>query len=123
VGFRRGIYKLWNLLLPIDRTTTRIFLLTLGEQVKIPFTPWHAPQWLHRPLLPATKRLVVKPLVDEDGWSALIEQKGYDAHFDQPAIEVHPAPRLCYQLTIRKWEEPVASEARISSRLRSCDSL
>jgi len=103
-----GVYKLWNFLLPIDRTTTRIFLLSLGEQVKIPFTPWHAPQWLHRLLLPLTKRFVVQPLFDEDGWSAFIEQEGYDEHFDKPAIELHPAPRLCYQLTIRKWEEHLA---------------
>jgi 4beta-methylsterol monooxygenase len=104
-----GVYKLWNFVLPIDRTTTRIFLLSLSEQVKIPFTPWRAPYWLHHLLLPLTRRLVVRPLFDEDGWSARIEQEGYDEQFDQPSVELHPAPRLCYQLTIRKWEEHLAS--------------
>jgi len=105
-----GVYWLWYFLLPVDKRTTRIFILSLSERVKIPFTPWLSPQWLNRALLPLGKRLLVNPLLDEDVWSTEIEQEGFDKHSDMPSIDFHPASHLGYQLTIRKWEEHLARD-------------
>ncbi len=103
-----GVFRLWYFLLPVDVRTTRLFMLSLSERVKIPFTPWLSPLWFTRALLPIGKRLLLDPLLDEDGWSAEIEQEGFDAHAKAPSIDFHPSSNLCYQLTIRKWEEHLA---------------
>ena len=109
-----GVFKLWNLLLPIDERTTRIFLLSLSERVKVPFTPLLAPRWLDRLILPFAERVLVRPLFEEDGWSTALEQEGYENGFRHPSIDLHPAPRLCYQLIVRKWEEHLARQAQAS---------
>jgi hypothetical protein len=106
------VYKLWNFMLPIDEHTTRIFMLSLGERIKIPFTPWLAPPWLVKAFLPLTKRFLTHPLFEEDGWSTEIEQEGYEENGSMPSIDLHPAPNLCYQLTIRKWEEHLARQTK-----------
>ena len=36
------------------------------------------------------------------------EQQGYDTHHAAPAVDLHPAIRPCYQLTVRKWQEHLA---------------
>jgi hypothetical protein len=46
-----SVYKLWNFMLPIDSRTTRLFMISCAEQVKIPFTPFRAPTALLRPAL------------------------------------------------------------------------
>jgi phenylpropionate dioxygenase-like ring-hydroxylating dioxygenase large terminal subunit len=107
-----GVFKLWNFMLPIDERTTRIFMLSCSENVKIPFTPWAPPRKLVELATRLAKRILVKPLFDEDGWSTEAEQEGYDTHFARPTIDLHPAPRLCYQLTVRKWEEALKQGRR-----------
>lgn len=104
------VFKLWNFVLPIDENTTRIFMLPMARRTKIPFTPWHAPRALERLLVPVLTEYFVKPLFDEDGLSTALEQEGYNAHFDRPTIDPHPAPRLCYALAVRKWEEHLARQ-------------
>jgi 4beta-methylsterol monooxygenase len=118
VGFRYphlwvavgAVFKLWNFLLPIDERTTRIFMLACTESMKIPFTSLSPPAVLLRPAIAIAREILVRPLFDEDGWSTEAEQAGYERHFDRPAIDLHPAPRLCYQLTVRKWEEALARQ-------------
>lgn len=100
-----GVYKLWNFMLPIDRRTTRIFMLNFSERIKVPFTPWLAPRWMSGGLAWLAKHLMVQTLFEEDGWSTEIEQEGYEQSWDTPSIDPHPAIRPSYQLTIRKWRE------------------
>src|SRR6185436_16844524 len=105
-----GVYWLRYFMLPVDVHTTRLFLLSLSERVKIPFTPWLAPQWLIRAFLPIATRLLVKPLFEEDVWSVEIEQQGFEQNGAMPSLDSHPTSNLCYQLTVRKWEEHLAVE-------------
>jgi hypothetical protein len=58
-----------------------------------------------------SKRLLVKPLLEEDGFAVEAEQAGYGVHFDQPIAELNPAVHQFQQLTIRKWEEHLARTA------------
>ena len=37
------------------------------------------------------------------------EQRGYEAFFEAPIAELNPAVQLFQQLTIRKWEEYLAT--------------
>jgi phenylpropionate dioxygenase-like ring-hydroxylating dioxygenase large terminal subunit len=105
-----GVFKLWNFLLPIDERTTRIFMLSCSESMKIPFTSLAPPQALLKPAIWVAREMLVRPLFDEDGWSTEAEQAGYERHFAKPVFDLHPAPRLCYQLTVRKWEEALRRE-------------
>lgn len=107
-----GVYKLWNFMLPIDERTTRLFLLSCADQVKIPFTPYAAPARLLQPALAIAKRFLVTPLFSEDVWSFEAEQEGYDRSPRAPSVDLHPAIRPSYQLTVRKWEEHLATRRR-----------
>jgi phenylpropionate dioxygenase-like ring-hydroxylating dioxygenase large terminal subunit len=111
-----GVFKLWNFMLPIDERTTRVFMLSCSENVKIPFTPWSPPRVLVKYATKLAKVILVKPLFDEDGWSTEAEQEGYERHFSKPVFDLHPAPRLCYQLTVRKWEESMRRAGELSDR-------
>jgi len=102
------VYKLWNFMLPIDARTTRVFMISCADRVKIPFTPFRAPAALLRPALGLAKRVLVKPLFEEDVWSFEAEQAGYESSERMLSLDLHPAIRPCYELTIRKWQEHLA---------------
>jgi phenylpropionate dioxygenase-like ring-hydroxylating dioxygenase large terminal subunit len=102
------VYKLWNFMLPIDARTTRVFMIACADRVKIPFTPFRAPAALLRPALGLAKRVLVKPLFEEDVWSFEAEQAGYESSERMLSLDLHPAIRPCYELTIRKWQEHLA---------------
>jgi 4beta-methylsterol monooxygenase len=102
------VYKLWNFMLPIDDRTTRLFMISCADRVKIPFTSVDAPSWLVGPASRLAKHLLVTPLFTEDVWSFEAEQEGYANSPGAPAVDLHPAIRPSYQLTIRKWEEHLA---------------
>lgn len=103
-------YKLWTLMLPLDQHTTKVFLINLTNRVKIPFTPCFAPKWMQRFVTRFGARFVIDPLHDADGWSAEMEQEGMEENPGLAPIDPHPAPNLCYQLTIRKWAEHLARD-------------
>ena len=64
-------------------------------------------------MLKAGNALLVRPLLSEDGFAVEEEQRGYDRHFDAPPMELNPAITAFQNLTIRKWDEHLAS---LSSR-------
>ncbi|HEU5195478.1 MAG TPA: Rieske 2Fe-2S domain-containing protein [Methylomirabilota bacterium] len=103
-----GVYKLWNFMLPIDARTTRVFMVSCADLVKIPFTRFRAPVSLLWPALGLARRLLVRPLFEEDVWSFEAEQQGYETSDGMPSLGLHPAIRPCYELTIRKWQEHLA---------------
>jgi nitrite reductase/ring-hydroxylating ferredoxin subunit len=103
-----NVYKLWNFMLPLDDHTTRLFMISCADRIKIPFTPYLAPEWLVGPATRLAKHLLVTPLFTEDVWSFEAEQEGYVNSPGSSAVDLHPAIRPSYQLTIRKWEEHLA---------------
>jgi hypothetical protein len=107
-----AVFKLWNFLLPVDARTTRVFMLACTASLKVPFTSLAPPAALLRPAIALARKIFLRPLFDEDGWSTEAEQAGYEQHWDRPAVDPHPATRLCYQLTVRKWEEHLRRRAR-----------
>jgi hypothetical protein len=56
----------------------------------------------------ASKRLVVRPLLLEDGFAVEAEQEAWKKHYEQPIFELNPVVHQFQQLTIRKWEEHLA---------------
>lgn len=104
--------KHWCFVLPIDERTTRAFFLFYFHPgvVQIPFVPLAPPGWAISALMPLVKRIVVRPLLDEDGVAVEAEQEGYEAHFERPVPELNPVLQAFQALTIRKWEEHLASQ-------------
>ncbi len=107
-----GKIRHWCFVLPIDERTTRVFFLFYFDALKIPFTRIRIPQWLMKPVLKIANAISIKPLLRQDGFAVEAEQQGYEMHFDAPLAELNPAVNLFQQLTIRKWEEHLASERR-----------
>jgi phenylpropionate dioxygenase-like ring-hydroxylating dioxygenase large terminal subunit len=99
--------------LPIDRTTTRCFFLFYYDPrtFKVPFVPVTIPKKLLRTLLTAGNTLLVRPLLEQDGFAVEEEQRAYERHYDAPMMELNPAIGAFQSLTIRKWEEYLAASA------------
>ncbi len=100
-----GKIKHWCFILPQDERTSRAFFLFYFDAFRIPFTPLRLPRWIMKPFLKMARRLLIKPLLDEDGFAVEAEQQGYERHFDAPMFEVNPVIGQFQRLVIRKWEE------------------
>jgi 4beta-methylsterol monooxygenase len=103
--------KHYCFILPIDRTTTRAFFFFYYDPrtFKLPFLPLSIPSGLLRPLLRAGNALLVRPLLEQDGVAVEEEQRAYQRHFDAPVMELNPAINAFQTLTVRKWDEYLAS--------------
>ena len=103
--------KHWCFVLPIDERTTRTFFLFYfaPEMLKIPGLPFSPPRAVLKAIMPIAKRLLVRPLLDEDGVAVEAEQEGYEAHFEQPVPDLNPVVHAFQAVTIRKWEEYLTS--------------
>lgn len=97
--------KHWLFVLPIDERTTRAFFLFYFESLQVPLVGVRIPRWVMTPVLGIANRILIGPLLGEDGWAVEAEQKGYETHFNAPLAELNPAVGLFQDLTIRKWEE------------------
>ncbi|MCA9668303.1 MAG: aromatic ring-hydroxylating dioxygenase subunit alpha [Myxococcales bacterium] len=110
--------KHWCLVLPESEERTRVFFLFYFKSFKVPLTPLKIPRWLMTPFLRISNELLVKPLLAEDGWAVEEEQEGWRRHWDAPIAELNPAVHAMQTLTIRKWEEYLASQQGESRRPR-----
>lgn len=106
--------KHWCFVLPLDARTTRVFFLFYFESLRIPFTRWRIPRRLMALTMRVSNRLLIAPLLRQDGFAVEAEQCGWEAHFDRPGPELNPAVGLFQQLTIRKWEEHLARAAPVA---------
>ena len=62
-----------------------------------------------RLVLRISNRMLIGPLLAQDGFALEAEQRGWEAHHDRPVPDLNPAVALFQQLTVRKWEEHLAS--------------
>jgi hypothetical protein len=99
--------------LPLDGRTTRVFFIFYfsDQMLKVPLVPLRMPRPLVRAIMAASKRLLIEPLLEEDGVAVEAEQEAWLRHFDQPIAELNPVVHQFQQLTIRKWEEHLAKSA------------
>jgi phenylpropionate dioxygenase-like ring-hydroxylating dioxygenase large terminal subunit len=110
--------KHWCLVLPIDERTTRAFFLFYYKQLKIPMLPFGIPRRLMVPILEVANRLLMRPLLEEDGFAVEAEQLGYERYYDAPVAELSPAVHEFQKLTIRKWEEYLAERGSQQTQRR-----
>jgi 4beta-methylsterol monooxygenase len=110
-----GKIKHWAFFLPMDEHTTRVFFLFYFDALKIPFTSIPIPQKLLRLVLRIANRLMIRPLLSQDGMAVEAEQSAYERHFEAPIAELNPAVHLFQELTIRKWEEHLSKNGHWTS--------
>lgn len=103
--------KHWCFLLPIDERTTRVFFLFYFDALKIPFTPLRIPRAVMTPFLQAANRLLIRPLLSEDGIAVEAEQDAYEISNGAPFIEFNPAVTMFQKLIARRWEDYLASQS------------
>jgi phenylpropionate dioxygenase-like ring-hydroxylating dioxygenase large terminal subunit len=101
--------KHWLFVLPIDGRTTRAFFLFYFKEFKVPFLPLHVPRRVMEPLLTVSNKLLIEPLLQQDGVAVEAEQEGWERHYDEPVAELSPAIHAFQALTIKKWEEHLAT--------------
>jgi len=105
--------KHWCFFLPIDERTTRTFFLFYFESLRVPFTGVRIPRALMTPVLRTANRLLVAPLLRQDGEAVEAEQRAYEEHHALPVPDLNPAVGLFQQLTVRKWEEHLERAGRV----------
>ncbi|EDM81911.1 dioxygenase, iron-sulfur subunit, putative [Plesiocystis pacifica SIR-1] len=104
--------KHWCLILPIDERTTRAFFLFYYKALDIPVLGTPIPRWFMRPVLEIANRVLMRPLLEEDGTAVEAEQRGYERYYNAPVAELNPAVLEFQKLTIAKWEEYLAERER-----------
>jgi hypothetical protein len=70
--------KHWCFPMPIDERTTRVFFLFYFESLKIPFLPWRIPRALMTLVLRIANRVLIGPLLRQDGFAVEAEQRAWD---------------------------------------------
>ena len=104
--------KHWLFLLPLDQRTTRAFFLFYFKSLKIPLLPIRVPSRLMSLLLRISNRLLIKPILDQDGLAVEAEQQAYERHWCVPGAELNPVVHAFQTLTVRKWESYLGRTAR-----------
>jgi phenylpropionate dioxygenase-like ring-hydroxylating dioxygenase large terminal subunit len=104
--------KHWCFLLPIDERTTRVFFLFYFDALKIPFTPFRIPRAIMMPFLRVANRLLIRPLLSEDGVVVEAEQEAYETSAGAPFIEFNPAVTMFQKLIVRRWEEHLGAQSK-----------
>jgi phenylpropionate dioxygenase-like ring-hydroxylating dioxygenase large terminal subunit len=103
--------KHWCFLLPIDERTTRVFFLFYFDALKVPFTPFRIPRALLTPFLRLANRLLIRPLLCQDGVVVEAEQEACEADAGAPFVEFNPAVPMFQRLIVRRWEEYLRAES------------
>lgn len=98
-----GRIKHWCFFLPLDERTTRVFFLFYFDALRLPLTGIAVPRWLMRPLLGLSNRLLIRPLLMQDGAMVEAEQRAYETKPDAPITELNPAVIEFQRLIVEEW--------------------
>ena len=102
--------KHWLFVLPVDERTTTAFFLFYFKSLKVPLLPIRIPAKLMELLLKASNRLLIKPILNEDGVAVEAEQQGYERHWRAPTIEINPVVAAFQRILVNKWKAYLESD-------------
>jgi nitrite reductase/ring-hydroxylating ferredoxin subunit len=97
--------------LPIDENKNRhIFIFYVRhDTIKLPLIGPRLPHWFVSRMMKAQRYMTLEPLLGQDVWVIEREQDGWERHWDRPSPELSPVVKAFQDLTIRKWDEYLAS--------------
>jgi phenylpropionate dioxygenase-like ring-hydroxylating dioxygenase large terminal subunit len=106
-----GRIKHFLFTLPQDDGNNRhIFIFYVRpDTIKLPLLGPRLPHWLVSKMMAAQRWITLQPLLGQDVWVIKHEQDGWEKFWDKPAPEVSPVVKAFQDLTIRKWQEYLAT--------------
>ncbi len=110
-----GHIKHWCFLLPLDLRTTRAFFIFYFDAVQIPLLRRPMPRRLQGVLMLAARRVLIRPLLAQDGLMVEAEQDAYERDPYGAGHELNPAVGAFQKLIIERWRahlEPQTDMAR-----------
>jgi hypothetical protein len=87
-----------------------VFFLFYFKEFKVPFMPVKIPRVVMEPFLTVSNKVLIEPLLAQDGVALEAEQEGWEAHYDEPIAELSPAVHAFQALTVKKWEAHLARQ-------------
>jgi len=100
-----GRIKHWCFFLPMNERRTRAFFIFYFDAFRVPFTRLSIPAWLMRPLLRVARRVMIRPLLAQDGGMVAAEQEAYERDPRAPSIELNPVVLAFQDLIVAKWRQ------------------
>ena len=107
-------------IIPIDENHTHFFFTFIFRPFKIPFTPFKMPHFAMKAMA-RLSRPMISTVMAEDKIAVEWEMDGYEEHWGAPLAELSPMVKAFQDLTIRKWEEYLATveEKRSGARRKA----
>ncbi|MBS0642661.1 MAG: aromatic ring-hydroxylating dioxygenase subunit alpha [Proteobacteria bacterium] len=95
--------KHWCFVLPMDARTTHAFFIFYFDAVQIPLLRRPMPRALQGILMRLAKRLLITPLLSQDGQMVQAEQQAFERYPDTAGHELNPAVPAFQQVIIDQW--------------------
>jgi phenylpropionate dioxygenase-like ring-hydroxylating dioxygenase large terminal subunit len=111
-----GRIKHWCFLLPLDRRSTHAFFVFYFDAVRIPLLRRPMPRRLQQLLMRAARRLLIRPLLAQDGRMVEAEQQAYERDPQVAGYELNPAVGEFQKLIVGKWRDHLGREHPGSAR-------
>jgi phenylpropionate dioxygenase-like ring-hydroxylating dioxygenase large terminal subunit len=94
-----------SFLTPIDLRTTRVFFTIVfdSDALRIPWTPLSLPYHCARLFLSIAKRLVIAPILRQDGRAVEAEQEAVECVGVPPIVELNPVGAMVQEMIVRRW--------------------
>ena len=106
----QGKYLHWNLMLPIDATTTRVYWIWLHNPVPIPLVRLNIPFAIRKPVLHLMNQFVLNPFLSQDWQILQEEQRAYACNAEKPIVEYNPIISQLQEVILEQWDRYRASE-------------
>ena len=92
----------------MDARTTRVFFLFYFDAIRLPLVRLPLPRLLQRWMLLAARRLLLRPLLAQDGAMVEAEQHAYERTPYTPSVELSPLIAAFQTLIIGQWRQHLA---------------
>jgi phenylpropionate dioxygenase-like ring-hydroxylating dioxygenase large terminal subunit len=106
-----GRIKHWCFLLPLDVRTTHAFFLFYFDAVQVPLLRRPMPRGLQRLLMRTARRLLIRPLLAQDGRMVEAEQQAYERDPHVAGYELNPAVAEFQKLIVGQWRRHLSATA------------
>jgi phenylpropionate dioxygenase-like ring-hydroxylating dioxygenase large terminal subunit len=109
-----GRIKHWCFLLPLDRRTTHVFFVFYFDAVQIPLLRRPMPRSLQQLLMAAARRLLIKPLLAQDGRMVEAEQLAYEWDCRIAGYELNPAVGEFQKMIVGRWRDHLVRSRQVA---------
>jgi phenylpropionate dioxygenase-like ring-hydroxylating dioxygenase large terminal subunit len=97
--------KHWCFLTPLDLRRTQVFFTIVVDfdALRVPLTPFRMPRPCAQLFLRGARKLMIAPLIAQDGRAVEAEQEAVDTVPDARIIELNPVTGLVQKMIVERW--------------------